>query len=236
VIKNDDQELTAIVEICGAKTEQDALATIPSMVNAVLDAHQLILNQVVFVTPGGLPRSRFGEKRRAYARHALINKQLPVIYRYRVTPRTKKRSTLTNEALTSKESLVQQSPRAYRSTVYDDGSSISSLGQQRMTSSPEPFSVDVEASTSSSTAIDRRASYASSLSTSGQHSSPYIDVPNTRTTSSSSHPSPSGFGRSPSAFTQPPASPESLNRGSNSRSSWDAVYDRIIGASNKDTE
>ncbi|RKP09167.1 hypothetical protein THASP1DRAFT_10683, partial [Thamnocephalis sphaerospora] len=57
-------ELTAIVRINGAKTEQDALATIPSMVNAVLDAHQLILNQVVFVGSEGLPRSRLGEKRR----------------------------------------------------------------------------------------------------------------------------------------------------------------------------
>ncbi|RKP28107.1 hypothetical protein SYNPS1DRAFT_11713, partial [Syncephalis pseudoplumigaleata] len=64
VVKLDNQEFVAIVKLANAKTERDALSTIPSMVSAVLDAHQLVLDRVVFVTPDGLPLSRLGEKRR----------------------------------------------------------------------------------------------------------------------------------------------------------------------------
>ncbi|KAI8050385.1 hypothetical protein BDF22DRAFT_124506 [Syncephalis plumigaleata] len=46
VVKLDNQELVAIVKIINPKTERDALSTIPSMVSAVLDAHQLVLDRV----------------------------------------------------------------------------------------------------------------------------------------------------------------------------------------------
>ncbi|KAI9598457.1 hypothetical protein BDF19DRAFT_235254 [Syncephalis fuscata] len=90
VLKLENQDLVAIVKLVNAKTDQDALSTIPSMVSAVLDAHQLILDRVVFLASNGLPLSRLGEKRRAYAKHMLIEKKLPIVYTQRISPRPKR--------------------------------------------------------------------------------------------------------------------------------------------------
>jgi hypothetical protein len=61
-----DNALVAIVELVNG--EQDIWNLLPCVVNALIDRHQLVLDTVVFVTPGSIPKSRYQENQRLHVK------------------------------------------------------------------------------------------------------------------------------------------------------------------------
>ncbi|CAM0138930.1 unnamed protein product [Umbelopsis sp. WA50703] len=75
-------ELVAVVAV---KTADAALSVIPSVVNTVLQEHTFLIDVIVVVSQGNLPKTKMGEKQRGRAHAAYMEKSLQAIHTRRIT-------------------------------------------------------------------------------------------------------------------------------------------------------
>ncbi|CAG8507726.1 13083_t:CDS:10 [Ambispora leptoticha] len=81
VIFHTNGETVCVVEV--RKTE-GILNLVPAILKVVLEVYQFVLDVIVFLAPGTLPRSRTGEKQRLQILASWVNKTLPILHVHHV--------------------------------------------------------------------------------------------------------------------------------------------------------
>ncbi|KAI9289485.1 hypothetical protein BC943DRAFT_271616 [Umbelopsis sp. AD052] len=79
------QSVNETVTIVAVKSAEAALSVVPSVVNAVLQEHMFLIDTIVIVSQGNLPKTRMGDKQRGKAFVAYMEKSLPALHVRRIT-------------------------------------------------------------------------------------------------------------------------------------------------------
>ncbi len=76
-------EVVCVVEVRGS---EGILNLIPNVINSILEEHEFIINVIVFIGPGTLPKSRLGEKQRAKVMNSWLSGNLTTLHVHYVKP------------------------------------------------------------------------------------------------------------------------------------------------------
>ncbi|CAG8440959.1 8893_t:CDS:10 [Acaulospora morrowiae] len=81
VVFQANNETVCVVEV---RSTEGILNLVPCILNTILDEHQFIIDVIVFIVQGSLPKSRLGEKQRAKVMSNWISGHLPTLYVHHV--------------------------------------------------------------------------------------------------------------------------------------------------------
>ncbi|CAI2174395.1 11753_t:CDS:10 [Funneliformis geosporum] len=102
VVFQSNKEVVCVVEV---RAKEGILNLIPCVMNSILDEHQFIIDVIVFIGPGTLPKSRLGEKQRAKVINSWLSGNLTTLHVHYVKS---KPSSKTNSQLLSPNVMLSQ--------------------------------------------------------------------------------------------------------------------------------
>jgi hypothetical protein len=83
VVFQANRETVCVVEV---RASEGILNLVPCIINSILDEHQFIIDVIVFIEPGTLPKSRLGEKQRTKIVTSWLSGNLPTLHVHFVKP------------------------------------------------------------------------------------------------------------------------------------------------------